>query len=79
MKPGMIVFPLASKVRAPAGTLQRPKQTMRLPRTTSVPLTTSRLRNVTRRALVKATVPAGMARGTVRAMRVVSERFVVTE
>ncbi len=79
MKPGMIVLPLALMVRAPAGMRQLPTHAMRFPVTTSVPFTTARLSRVTRRALVKATVPLGMSRGRVRAMRVVSARLRLTE
>ena len=78
MKPGTMVVPRALKTRAPAGTRQSPTHAMRLPVTTSVPVRTWRRSSVTRRALVKATVPAGMSRGTRSVMAVVSARRVAT-
>ena len=60
----------------PPAPLQLPTQVMRLPlHHAASRSTTARLFSVTMRALVKATVPVGMSRGTERARRVVSARL----
>lgn len=79
ISPGMIVLPLASITRSTPSVRHAPTHAMRLPRTTIVPRSiTVRRSTVMMRALVRAMVPVGTARGAASFMVTVSVLPVVT-